>query len=275
MIDFVWGDGVKGFLTVDGVRLEAASFGPSPDEALTLVLLHEGLGCVALWRDFPEKLAKATGLGVFVYSRAGYGQSDPCSLPRSINYMSDEALQTLPKVLDAIGFQQGVLLGHSDGATIAAIHAGMSGDLRVRGIVLMAPHFFAEPGGLEAIAAAKQQFEQGDLQDKLAKYHADVDCAFRGWNDAWLDPRFRDWNVAEVIDYLRIPVLAIQGTDDQYGTRAQIEEIESRIYSPVDTEIFEGCGHSPHSERPEETMRAICDFTGRLQRIETELVVVS
>ena len=275
MTDFTWRDGATSHLTVDGVRLETACFGPAPDTGLTLVLLHEGLGCVSLWRDFPQRLTKATGLGVFVYSRAGYGQSDPCPLPRPINYMSDEALQTLPKILDAIGFQQGILLGHSDGATIAAIHAGMSGDLRVRGIVLMAPHFFAEPGGLQAIAVAKENFEQGDLRDKLAKYHADVDCAFRGWNDVWLDRRFKNWNVAEVIDYLRIPVLAIQGTDDQYGTLAQIEEIESRIYSPVDTEIYEGCGHSPHMEKPEETMRAVVDFARRLQRIESEVVAVS
>ncbi|MEP1207706.1 MAG: alpha/beta hydrolase [Rhizobiaceae bacterium] len=272
---FAWIDGGSGFVTIGETHLETACYGPGPDKAPTIVLLHEGLGCVALWRDFPRQLAQRTGLGVFVYSRAGYGQSDPCPLPRPIQYMSDEALQTLPQVLNAIGFQQGLLVGHSDGATIAAIHAGLSGDLRVRGIVLMAPHFFAEPEGLASIAAAKEKFEWGDLRDRLAKYHAHVDCAFRGWNDAWLDPRFKDWNVAEVIDYLRIPVLAIQGRDDEYGSLAQIDEIDSRIYSPLDVEILDDCGHAPHSEEPEKVLQIIAGFTQRLQRIEAEIVLVN
>ena len=275
MNEFDWQDGGTGFIIVDGMRLETACFGPGPTQAPTIILLHEGLGCVALWRDFPQRLAQQTGFGVFAYSRAGYGQSAPCPLPRPINYMTDEAMQTLPQILDAIGFQRGVLVGHSDGATIAAVHAGMTGDLRVRGIVLIAPHFFAEADGLELIAKAREKFELGELRDKLAKYHADVDCAFRGWSDAWLDPRFTEWNVAESIDYLRIPVLAIQGRDDEYGTLAQIEEIAERIYSPLDEEILDGCGHSPHIEQADKTLQAISAFTDRLQRIESEVVPLS
>ncbi len=275
MNEFVWQDGVSATLIVGDTHLETVCHGAGPEQAPTIILLHEGLGCVALWRDFPQRLAAATGFGVFAYSRAGYGNSDPCPLPRPIDYMTEEALQTLPQVLKLIGFQQGLLMGHSDGATIAAIHAGMSGDLRVRGIVLMAPHFFAEPDGLDSIAQARANFQSGDLRNRLAKYHANVDCAFFGWNDAWLDPQFKNWNVTEVIDYLRIPVLAIQGEEDEYGSLAQIDEIDSRIYSPLEVEIMENCGHSPHIEQPEKTLKIITDFADRLRRIESEVVSVS
>jgi len=165
-----------------------------------------------------------------------------------------------------------ILLGHSDGATIAAIYAGMGGDMRVRGVILMAPHFFTEELGLKSIAEAKVSYETGDLREKLTKYHGDVDCAFKGWNDVWLDPKFKSWDVTDVIDYLRIPVLAIQGRDDEYGTLAQIEEIENRIYSPVDVEIFDDCGHGPHLDQIEKTLATIEDFTSRLDHIEKVVV---
>ena len=263
-----WRAGVSSALTIGGVRLEAICHGPAPDRAPTLVMLHEGLGCLALWRDFPQKLAEATGFGVFAYSRAGYGQSDPVALPRPLDYMTCEALETLPQLLDAIRFRRGVLLGHSDGASIAAIYAGSVEDFRVRGLVLMAPHFFTEPSGLASIAAAREAFAHGDLRAKLAKYHRNVDNAFRGWSDAWLDPGFRAWNIADCIDYWRVPTLAIQGVDDQYGTGAQIREIETRAYSPVDVAIFEDCQHSPHLEQPEKTLATIVDFCVRLERME-------
>jgi pimeloyl-ACP methyl ester carboxylesterase len=237
-------------------------------------MLHEGLGCIDLWRDFPQKLAEATGFGVFAYSRAGYGQSDPVALPRPLDYMTREALETLPALLDAIGFRRGILLGHSDGASIAAIHAGSIEDFRVRGLVLMAPHFFTEPSGLAAIAAAREEYEQGSLRAKLAKYHRDADNAFRGWNDAWQNPGFKTWNISDCIDYWRVPTLAIQGVGDPYGTLAQIREIETRAYSPVDVEIFEGCKHAPHFEQPEKTLAAIADFCARLERIEASAVEI-
>jgi pimeloyl-ACP methyl ester carboxylesterase len=269
-----WRDGAAGFVAVGAKRLECVCHGPAPDAAATIVMLHEGLGCVALWRDFPHRLAQATGLGVFAYSRAGYGQSDSVDLPRPLDYMTREARETLPLVLDAIGFQRGILLGHSDGASIAAIYAGAIEDFRVRGLVLIAPHFFTEESGLASIAAARAAYEAGDLRAKLAKYHRDVDDAFRGWNDAWLDPGFKSWNIADVIDYWRIPALAIQGADDPYGTIAQIREIENRAYSPVDVEILKGCKHSPHTEQPEPTLAAIADFCARLMRIEQTKVEI-
>lgn len=264
-----------GPLTIEagGARLEARCWGPPPQSARTIVLLHEGLGSVSLWRDFPQKLAAATGYGVFAYSRRGYGRSDPAELPRPVDYMTREAVDVLPEVLDAIGFRKGVLLGHSDGGTIAAIHAGTIQDHRVRGIVLVAPHFFTETEGLASIAEAKKAYEAGELKAKLAKHHADPDNAFRGWNDAWLDPAFHDWNVEEVIAYIRVPVLAIQGTQDRYGTRAQIAALEDQLYSPIDVEMIEGCGHSPHAEKPEVTLGLVADYLARLDRIDREDLV--
>lgn len=275
MTSFDWNAGQLSSIKAGGKSLEAVAFGPPPGSAPTIVMLHEGLGCIAMWRDFPQKLAEATGFGVLVYSRAGYGQSDPVELPRPLDYMTCEAMEVLPEVLKAIGFKNGILLGHSDGASIAAIYTGGVEDFRVRGLVLMAPHIFTEPSGLASIAEAKVNYETTDLREKLARYHKDADNAFRGWNDAWLDPGFESWNIADAIDYLRIPVLAIQGADDQYGTIAQIREIENRIYSPVDVEIIENCKHSPHIEQPQKTLDAVAEFCARLERIEKEVVKVA
>ena len=272
MADFVWKDGEPQILGVNDASLECMCFGPSPRETSTIILLHEGLGCVDLWRNFPRTLSERTGMGVFAYSRAGYGNSTPVSLPRPMDYMTREAIEVLPVVLDTIGFQRGILLGHSDGATIAATYAGSVEDFRVRGLVVMAPHFFGEQCSWEAIAEARNAYDNGNLREKLGKYHADPDNAFRGWNDAWLNPEFRHWNVSEVIDYFRVPVLAIQGRTDQYGTLAQIDEIENRIYAPLERVILDDCGHSPHLEKPDETLAAITEFAQRLHRIESEPV---
>jgi pimeloyl-ACP methyl ester carboxylesterase len=223
-------------------------------------LLHEGLGCVALWRDFPQKLAAATGLGVVVYSRFGYGASDAIRLPRPLDYMTRKAVEVLPQFLDAVGFRGGALIGHSDGATISLIHAGAVRNPRIQGLALIAPHLFAEPEGLASIAEAREAYEQGDLKAKLARYHRDVDIAFRGWCDAWLDPAFRTWNVAGYVDSWRTPALAIQGAEDQYGTLAQIREIERRAPTRVETLILPGCKHQPHLERTEEAVAAVAKF---------------
>ena len=233
-----------------------------------IVMLHEGLGCLGLWRDFPARVAEATGLPVLAWSRAGYGRSDPADLPRPLDYMTREATRSLPEVLDAIGARRYILLGHSDGATIAAEYAGRVEDFRVRGLILMAPHFFAEESGLAEIARAREAFAGGDLKARMAKHHRDPEATFRGWNDAWLHPDFRNWNVAEVIDYLRVPVLAIQGKQDQYGTLAQLDELEERCYAPVERLVLDDCRHSPHFDRPAETLAAIVEFCDRLQRIE-------
>src|SRR5579872_1282837 len=257
-----------------GATLEGRGFGPSPDEAATIVLLHEGLGSLGLWRDFPEKLARATGFGVFAYSRRGYGGSDPVELPRPLDYMTREATDVLPDVLNAIGLKRGLLLGHSDGASIAALYLGNRQDHRVRGLILLAPHFFAEAFGLASIAEAKRVFEAGELRARLARHHKNVDGAFWGWNRAWLDPAFKQWNIEDAIDYVRVPVLAIQGRQDQYGTLAQIAALERRLYAPLDKIILENCGHAAFIDKPQETLAAIAAFVAKLERIEKTEVMI-
>ncbi len=274
MTQFNWVDGATGYINAGGKSLEYACYGPSPNQSSTIIMLHEGLGCVSLWRDIPRAIADKTSLGVFVYSRAGYGQSDLADLPRPLDYMTREAHDVLPVLLDEMGLVRGILLGHSDGATIAAIYAGSVADSRIRGLILMAPHFFAEEFSLIEIARAKEVFESSDLKTRMAKFHRDPENTFRGWNDAWLHPDFRQWNVAVVIDHFRVPVLAIQGEDDQYGTLAQIREIEDRIYSPLETAILPDCRHAPHLDQRDLTLAAIVDFTRRLEKFEHEAIDV-
>ena len=253
----------SGFLAIGPHSLEYRMIGPRPDKAPTLVLLHEGLGCVGLWGDFPEKLAQATGCGVFVYSRAGYGQSSPVTLPRPLTYMHDEARGVLPQLLDAIGFKRGLLIGHSDGASIAAIYAGTHQDHRVGGLVLIAPHFFTEDMGIAAIVEARKAYETTDLRQKLARWHKDPDNAFKGWNGAWLDPAFRQWDITEPLAYIRVPLLIVQGEDDQYGTVAQIEAAERECYCPVEIALLPGVKHAPQREAPDATLAAITGFVAR------------
>ena len=265
-MSFEWGS--SGWIEADGKRLEISTWGPPPGTAPTIVMLHEGLGCVALWRAFPEILANATGWGVCAYSRAGYGHSDRAALPRKITYMTHEAAIVLPQVLSAIGFQSGVLLGHSDGATIAAEYLGEQEDMRVRGLILMAPHFFTEPEGLAEIDRALTTYETTDMRARMGRYHADPDHTFHGWRDAWLTPAFADWNVSDCIDYFRVPVLAIQGRQDQFGSLAQIEEVAARSYAPVELEVIEDCRHAPHLEQADIVRDLISDYLARLTRIE-------
>jgi pimeloyl-ACP methyl ester carboxylesterase len=249
-----------GFLTINGAELEYKWLAPEAADAPTIVMLHEGLGSVGLWGDFPEKLQAATGAGIFLYSRAGYGQSSPVTLPRPLDYMHREALDVLPKLLDAIGFKRGLLLGHSDGASIAAIYAGSHQDHRLQGLALIAPHFIVEDISVTSIAEIKTAYETTDLRTKLARWHKDVDNAFYGWNGAWLDPKFRDWDISEYLAYIRVPILIAQGVDDHYGTMRQVEIAQQECYCPVDLKIIPGAGHSPHREAPEATLDAVAEF---------------
>ncbi len=262
--------GDQGLLDLGDMALEYRMIGPRPDAAPTVVMLHEGLGCVGLWSDFPDKLQAATGAGVFVYSRAGYGQSSPAKLPRPLSFMHDEAQRVLPRVLDAIGFRRGLLFGHSDGASISAIYAGSVQDHRVRGLVLIAPHFFTEDMGIAAIARAREAYETADLRQKLSRWHADVDNAFRGWNDAWLDPKFRDWDITDVLPYIRVPILVVQGEHDQYGTVGQIEVVQRECYCPVEAAVLPGVRHVPHREAPDVLLKTASDFATRLLRDHKE-----
>ncbi len=256
----------SGFLAIGSQRLEYRMIGPRPDAAPTIVMLHEGLGCVGLWGDFPDRLAQATGCGIFAYSRAGYGQSSQVALPRPLTFMHAEAREVLPRLLDIIGFKRGLLLGHSDGASIAAIYAGSRQDHRVGGLVLIAPHFFIEAIGIASIAETRKAYETTELRQRLSRWHADVDNAFIGWADAWLDPEFRRWDITEYLAYIRVPMLIVQDEDDRFGTLKQIEVAERECYCPVEVALLPGAGHSPQREAPEATLKAITEFVTRVLR---------
>jgi len=259
----------SGFLTIGASHLEYRLIGPSPEAAPTIVVLHEGLGSAGLWGDFPEKLQAATGAGVFVYSRAGYGASTPVKLPRPLDYMHVEALDVLPKLLDKIGFRRGLLLGHSDGASIATIYTGSHQDHRVQGLALIAPHFIVEDISVASIAEIRNAYETTNLKGKLSRWHRDVDNAFYGWNGAWLDPDFRNWDISEYLAYIRVPVAILQGVDDQYGTMRQVEIAQEECYCPVDVTVIPGAGHQPHREAPGATLDAISEFANAVLHVDS------
>jgi pimeloyl-ACP methyl ester carboxylesterase len=231
-----------------------------------LVFLHEGLGSVALWKDFPAEVVAATGCPALVYSRFGYGKSDPLTGSRNVDYMHREALEVLPQVLDQFKIESPVLVGHSDGASIALIHAG-AGKRPLSGVVAMAPHVFVEDITVKSIAEAKTAFERSDLPQKLGRYHDDVVSAFVGWNDIWLHPDFRRWNIEDYLPGIVVPVLLIQGQDDQYGTVAQVSAVARQVSGPVETIMLSGCGHSPHqSPQKAATIAAIARFVAKLRK---------
>jgi pimeloyl-ACP methyl ester carboxylesterase len=259
----------SGFLRLGDATLEYRIAG-DPAAPPAIVMLHEGLGSAALWGDFPDRLAATTGVTAFAYSRAGYGASSSIALPRPLSYMHDEARSVLPPLLDAIGFRRGLLLGHSDGASIATLHAGGTEDHRVRGLVLIAPHFIVEEVGLAAIRAAKTAYEEGDLKPRLARWHKHVDAAFYGWNGAWLDPGFRAWDITEALAYVRVPIQIVQGDNDQYGTIRQVEIAQEECYCPVEVAMIAGAGHSPQREKADVTLTAISDFANRILNLHHE-----
>lgn len=251
---------------VGGARVEVRVIEPPHDAPSALrtqlVFLHEGLGSISLWRDFPDLVAAQTGLRTIVYSRRGYGGSDPIALPRPVSFMHDEAKGDLPRVLDAVGAREDVILvGHSDGASIALLYAS-SRPKGLRGVVAMAPHVFVEDVSIASITRARATYEETDLRARLEKHHGkNVDVAFRGWNDVWLSPAFRSWNIEEAVGSIEVPILVIQGREDEYGTLAQVEAIRARS-DKAQALILERCGHSPHRDRKERTLEAIASFVG-------------
>jgi pimeloyl-ACP methyl ester carboxylesterase len=214
-----------------------------------------------MWRDFPSRVAHATNCNALVYSRYGYGNSEPLREPRTVSYMHDEALATLPELLDQFAVDRPILVGHSDGGSIALIHAGEA-RRPVGGLVLMSPHVFVEDISIASIAAAKVAYETSDLRAKLARYHADVDSAFWGWNRIWLDPNFRRWNIEDYLPRISCPVIAMQGEDDEYGTMEQLARIGRQV---ADAELLtlKDCRHSPHRDQPEAVIEAITGFVDR------------
>lgn len=253
------------FLDLAEGRLEYLWHGPGPGEAPSLVFLHEGLGSTELWRDVPATLAATTGCGALVYSRFGYGGSDPRPLPWPVEFMHLEALEVLPRVLSALALEEIVLVGHSDGASIALIHAGGAPAPGLRGLVLESPHLFTEPAGLAAIAETRTRFRQGELRRRLERYHgANVDIAFDGWAGTWLDPAFRDWNLEAYLPAIAVPTLVVQGLADPYGTLAHLEAIRRQAGGPVETLVLDGVRHAPHAEAREAYLERAAAFVRKL-----------
>lgn len=255
-----------GLVEAGGHRLEYACWGTAGPgaEAPVLVLLHEGLGCVALWKDFPARLHAATGLAAMAYSRYGYGGSDPLAGPRAADFMHREAAEALPQVLARLGIARAILVGHSDGASIALIHAGRvakagPGACTIAGVVAMAPHLFVEPVCTEAIAAVSARFAASDLPARLGRHHRDPVRTFRGWADVWLSPAFQSFDIEPEVAAIGCPILAIQGEDDEYGTMRQIERI-AQLRPETRLLRLARCRHSPHLDRPDEVVPAIAAF---------------
>lgn len=250
------------FIEVQGKRLEYERLLPNQSHVKesVIVLLHEGLGSISLWRDFPQKLADTTGHEVLVYSRYGYGNSEAAKgFPFS--YMHDEALLSLPDLLNSLHIKHPILLGHSDGASITLIAAGGS-LIKPKAVIVMAPHVLVEPICFEAIEEASQVYKTTDLKDKLSKHHADVDSAFLGWSNAWLSPEFKNWNIEEYLPKITCPILTIQGYEDEYGTMAQLDKIAEKSINAqtVETLRINNCRHSPHKDHPDIVLTAINQF---------------
>lgn len=253
-----------GYLEIAGHSLEARFIAGSAAGPV-LVLLHEGLGSVSLWRDFPDLLATATGCPVLVWSRAGYGASSPVTLPRPLTYMHHEADGVLPHIISQLGGRDHVLAGHSDGASIAAIYAGGKPLPGLKGLVLLAPHVIVEDISIKGIRAARQAWNTTDLRTRLQRHHGDnVDNAFLGWNDAWLHPGFRKWDITEFLPSISVPVLAVQGRDDEYGTLAQLDMISEASGGPVAKLVLDSCGHAPQNDQTAAVLDAICEFLTEL-----------
>lgn len=248
-------------VTVAGRRLEYYWTRPPARGETALIFLHEGLGSAGLWRDFPAAVAAATGHPALVYSRYGYGGSEVLAEARGVDYMHHEALVVLPALHAELGIDNPILVGHSDGASIALIHAGR---WPVRALVLEAAHVFVEDISIAGIEAAKTAYATTDLPQRLARHHADVDKTFCGWNDIWLDPAFRSWNIEEYLGAIACPTLVIQGADDEYGTPAQVAAIAGQVAGPVETHLLPACGHAPHRDQRDQTLDAIARFLKNL-----------
>jgi pimeloyl-ACP methyl ester carboxylesterase len=246
------------FVKVNGRKLEVQRIAGAESDAPTLVFLHEGLGSISQWRDFPVQVAAKTECHALVYSRYGYGNSDVLQEARNARFMHDEGMEVLPELLEKLSIREPFLIGHSDGASIAILYAGAGNP--ARGLVLLAPHVLVEEQSIKSIAAAKTAFETTDLPKRLGQYHKDAAKTFWGWNDIWLRPDFRNWNIEEYLPRIKCQVLAIQGYEDEYGTMAQLDAIAAQCGGKVETLRLQNCRHSPHRDHPEAVLNAICDF---------------
>ena len=250
-------------IQVDGRPVECEYVAGDPTLPV-LVFLHEGLGSIDLWRGLPGEIAAAAGgPATLTYARHGHGASGPANMPRSVTYMHHEADTVLPDLLDALAIERPILVGHSDGASIALLYAGAGHP--VAGLVCLAPHVFVESESIAGIEQARQMFASTDMAERMGRYHNDPVATFRGWNDVWLSDEFRAWNIVGRLAGITAPVLAIQGVDDQYGTLAQLDAIESGVSGAFDRVVLDGVGHSPHTEAAAEVVAAIATFVTGLR----------
>lgn len=256
-------------VTICGKTLEYRCIPGIRDGRPELVFLHEGLGSLSLWRDFPDQVAEALQLPGLVYSRAGYGQSDPPQPPfrRGSDYLHVEAREVLPRVLDHFGIRHPILFGHSDGASIALIFAAMG--RRARALVLEAPHTFVEDITLAGIRDAVTSWNSTDLPARLARHHRDADGTFRTWHQTWLTPAFKRWSIEGLLPDILCPVLVIQGEDDQYGTIAQVDSVRNQVGGPSSSRMLPACGHTPHRDQPAAVLAATIEFLRPLLRDST------
>jgi pimeloyl-ACP methyl ester carboxylesterase len=255
-------------VTIDGCRLEYEWHGPPPDQAPTLVFLHEGLGAITRWRDFPAALCRQLGWGGLVYNRQGYGGSDPWRLRLSLRFMHREALEVLPRLLESLDIHRPVLFGHSDGASIALIHAG-SGAGSPAALVLLAPHVFVEEKTVTSIVELRRAYRSSGLRERLERHHgAHVDLLFDAWTSVWVSDEFRGWNIEEYLPAIACPTLVIQGKDDEYGTLKQVDAVASGLSGRVETLLLEQCRHSPHIDQREAVEGAALAFLRQLHVVQ-------
>jgi pimeloyl-ACP methyl ester carboxylesterase len=248
------------FVTIDGCRLQYEWHGPPAHEAPTIVFLHEGLGAITRWRDFPAAICARLGWGGLVYNRQGYGGSDPLRTPLSPRFMHREALAVLPQLLDAFEIHRPVLFGHSDGGSISLIHAG-SGLPAPAALVLEAAHVFVEEVTVTSIAAVRDSYRTTDLHARLERHHGpNVDILFDAWTEVWLSDEFRGWNIEHYLPSITCPTLVIQGLDDEYGSPRQVDAIRAGVSGPVETLLLAACGHSPHIDQRDAVETAAARF---------------
>jgi pimeloyl-ACP methyl ester carboxylesterase len=249
------------YLTAAGARLEYQWIGPGPDETPTLVFLHEGLGCLRMWRDFPAHLAARTECGALVYSRRGYGGSAALERAHTSRYLHDEASTALPAVLAALEIRRPILIGDSDGASIALLYAGSAPVAAPLGLILEAPHVFVEPITRKGIERMGELFRSTDLARKLARYHDDrTNAVFWNWYDTWLSAEFRSWNIESCLSAITCPLLIVQGEDDEYGTTRQVDAIAAQVSGPAQALVLPACGHTPHRDQPQTVLAAMAKF---------------
>jgi pimeloyl-ACP methyl ester carboxylesterase len=248
------------YLPIEDKSIEILTIGDFSDQTPVLVLLHEGLGSISMWKEIPKLIHEKTKLNILTYSRFGYGKSSITDLPRPLDYMTVEAEKYLPMILKKLSIRKHFLIGHSDGATIAALGSLKSMNNNLLGTILIAPHFFVEQDNIIAIKNTTHQYKKGTLRTKLKKYHDNVDNAFLGWSNVWLNEEFSNWDITNLLSNIKIPIIGIQGLNDPYGSIAQLDILEKKLTVPFTKITIENCGHNPFHEHLDTTLEYINKF---------------